>query len=366
MINFIYPLAVGAIALATCNNEPSYTISGTVVEGLDAIKKVYLIESRSYQEQIKRDSAWVVDGKFSFTGRQDSTIYCTLDFYSEKRKYSSCDLFLENGDIKVIAGKMYEHSVTGTPNNDIYQAYKTVKYASMKKTQDLNNRFGFSQATEEEKASHEKRIKEQKDQMQEAFDRFIDSNMHNAVGLHLFLTNGFSIDRQKELLAKMPETYLSHPKVQQVIKNLELKEKTLVGKPFIDFEMPTPDGSTLKLSDVVSKHKYTLIDYWATWCAPCRKEMPHVIEAYNEYGQKGLAIIGISLDNHADKWKAAIKEWKMPWLHMSDLKGWKCEGAALYSVHAVPATVIIAQDGTIVARDLRGEALMAKLAELMK
>ena len=197
-------------------------------------------------------------------------------------------------------------------------------------------------------------------------DRFIDSNMHNAVGLHLFLTNGFSIDRQKELLAKMPETYLNHPKVQQVIKNLELKEKTLVGKPFTDFEMPTPDGSTLKLSDVVSKHKYTLIDYWATWCAPCRKEMPHVIEAYNEYGQKGLAIIGISLDNHADKWKAAIKEWKMPWLHMSDLKGWKCEGATLYCVHAVPATVIIAQDGTIVARDLRGEALMAKLAELMK
>ena len=139
-----------------------------------------------------------------------------------------------------------------------------------------------------------------------------------------------------------------------------------MGKPFTDFEMPTPDGSTLKLSDVVSKHKYTLIDYWATWCAPCRKEMPHVIEAFNEYSQKGLAIIGISLDNHADKWKAAIKEWKMPWLHMSDLKGWKCEGAALYSVHAVPATVIIAQDGTIVARDLRGEALMAKLAELMK
>ena len=94
--------------------------------------------------------------------------------------------------------------------------------------------------------------------------------------------------------------------------------------------------------------------------------MPNVVAAYNEFNKKGFGIVGVSLDNDEAKWKAAIKDLKMPWAHMSDLKGWQCEGAALYGVNGIPATVLVAQDGTIIARNLRAEALKEKLAELLK
>ena len=122
----------------------------------------------------------------------------------------------------------------------------------------------------------------------------------------------------------------------------------------------------MKLSDIIAKNKYTLIDFWASWCGPCRREMPNVIAAYKEYNKKGFGIVGVSLDNDADKWKAAIKEMGMTWDHMSDVKGWQCEGAALYGVNSIPATVLVAQDGTIIERNLRGEAIKEKLAELLK
>ena len=95
-------------------------------------------------------------------------------------------------------------------------------------------------------------------------------------------------------------------------------------------------------------------------------EMPNVVAAYAKYKAKGFGIVGVSLDNDVESWKKAIKDLNITWPQMSDLKGWQCEGAALYGVRAIPATLLVSKDGTIVARDLRGEDLDAKLAELMK
>ena len=112
--------------------------------------------------------------------------------------------------------------------------------------------------------------------------------------------------------------------------------------------------------------KPAIIDLYADWCGPCRMEMPNVVAAYAKYKAKGFGIVGVSLDNDVESWKKAIKDLNITWPQMSDLKGWQCEGAALYGVRAIPATLLVSKDGTIVARDLRGEDLEAKLAELMK
>jgi hypothetical protein len=138
------------------------------------------------------------------------------------------------------------------------------------------------------------------------------------------------------------------------------------GSKFIDFTVPALDGKQVKLADVVAKNKITMVDFWASWCGPCRMEMPNVVEAYKQFHNKGLEIVGVSLDESKEDWAAAVKDMGMNWIQTSDLKGWECEAARLYGVRGIPACVLINQKGEIVGRDLRAEELHARLAELLK
>ena len=142
-------------------------------------------------------------------------------------------------------------------------------------------------------------------------------------------------------------------------------ESANAGVQYIDIELPNPMGRMIKVSDYVSQNKYTLIDFWASWCGPCRAEMSTVVKAYSDYHGKGLEVIGVSLDNDKDAWMNAISQLNMPWPQMSDLKGWDCAGAKAYNVMAIPSNVLVDQQGNIVAKDLRGDDLLNKMAELL-
>jgi thiol-disulfide isomerase/thioredoxin len=137
------------------------------------------------------------------------------------------------------------------------------------------------------------------------------------------------------------------------------------GPQYIDIALPAPDGHIVKVSDYVPKNKYTLIDFWASWCGPCRGEMPTVVKAYNDYHAKGLEVIGVSLDKEKDAWVNAIDKLGMKWPQMSDLMGWQSAGAAKYNIHSIPANVLVDQQGRIVAKDLRGGYLLKKMEELL-
>ena len=195
----------------------------------------------------------------------------------------------------------------------------------------------------------------------------IEANITNPVGVYLLpsYAGAFELDKQKALVEKIPAA-LVNERINKLKAHIETSEKTAVGQKYIDFSMQTPEGKTVSLSDFVSKNKYTLIDFWASWCGPCRKEMPNVVEAYKAFKDKGFGIVGISLDENADKWKEAITALNITWPQMSDLKFWQSEGAQLYAVNSIPHTVLIDGDGTIIARGLHGEGLQAKLAEVVK
>lgn len=156
------------------------------------------------------------------------------------------------------------------------------------------------------------------------------------------------------------------PEVENVeAEGTAMPEGTEIGNKYVDIELPGIQGNMVRLSDYVGKNKYTLVDFWASWCGPCRAEMPHVVRAYAEYHSKGLEVIGVSLDNDHEAWVNAIEQLNMPWPQMSDLGGWNSMGATLYKVRSIPSNVLIDQQGQIVAKDLRGNQLLQTLAELM-
>lgn len=161
-----------------------------------------------------------------------------------------------------------------------------------------------------------------------------------------------------ELQAEMPENF----HVESLISQVSTKRNLAIGKMAPEIALENPDGEVIKLSSL--RGKYVLIDFWAAWCRPCRAENPNVVRVYNEYGGENFEILGVSLDKTREKWLGAIAQDGLPWLHVSDLKFWRSEAAQDYQVSAIPATFLIDPDGKIIAKNLRGASLEAKLKEI--
>ena len=150
-----------------------------------------------------------------------------------------------------------------------------------------------------------------------------------------------------------------------MIDYFEAMDNVAVGKDYIDFTMENLEGESVSLSEYVGKNKYIFIDFWASWCGPCRAEVPGLIEAYGKYKSKGLEIVGVSLDRDKDKWIEGVKDLKMTWPQMSDMKYWESPVVQLYAIKGIPHTVLLDENGTIIANNLRGKMLEAKLSQLM-
>ena len=142
---------------------------------------------------------------------------------------------------------------------------------------------------------------------------------------------------------------------------VDMAAATGINSKFVDLGLPGPQGQTVWVGDYVGKNKLVLIDFWASWCGPCIRELPNVVKAYERFHDKGLEIVGVSLDKDKASWLAAIEQTGQKWPQMSDLKGWDCAGALIYGIQSIPANVLIDDHGKIVARDLRGDALREEI-----
>ena len=360
---FLVLWACAASFAAAMAQTPSYRVTGTV-EGAadgDTVKMAYY---KGWAVVPVADTV-VKDGKFTFAGRQDTAVFRSLSCETAAGT-STTTFILENGDITVrLKSDPNTIEIGGTPANDDWREY----YNEISRLSSMSLDFfrasrdtTLSEAERKANKAEEARLDQAMADYRLAFCR---SHMDQPSGVRVLQDIFDKIDpAEAEALVDKVPAMLQTKEVKDMKQYLTAVRLTKAGGDMVDFVMDTPEGDKLSVSGAAKGCKVLLIDFWASWCGPCRAEMPLVKSLYERYHAKGLEILGVSLDNDAKAWKNAIKQIGLPWLHVSDLKGWQSEGAALYGVRAIPATVLVA-DGKIVARGLRGEELAAKLAELL-
>lgn len=351
--------------LGTFAQQNGYRVSGTVKGAHDG--DTVKIEIFKGWDVITLDSAIVKNGRFTFTGRQNKPAMRYISCGSNGKSLGGAQFILENGDIVVnLDSATFNYDIKGTVLNEAWCKYYNEDERLCGETLDITRQLQDSTLTAAVRAA---KVKEQeaKDAEIAAFRKqTCRQNISNVIGAYILCANNrdFTFDETAELVMQIPAD-VADENVLTLKETVENTLKTALNQPFTDFALDTPDGTKLSVSSIAKKAKVLMIDFWASWCGPCRAEMPNVKAAYAKYHDKGFEILGVSLDNNKEAWLKAINSLGLTWPQVSDLKGWKCEGAELYGVKAIPATVIIV-NGKIVARDVRGEAIEQTLSELLK
>jgi len=363
-------LALSLSPLAAFTQAGDFTIEGKVNRKLDGkFIKIYYEDAKTK----KADSVAIKKGAFKLTGTISLPTVAMLSLGNQENG-DRIDVFLSQGTIRVSAkDSLHYAGISGTKLAiEHEQLAKKLRPADDK----FYNGIGFwkTMPEGEDKKAYLTKLMSGLDAYmlfkREAVHQFVKDYPASYVSLYYLDKNA------PGGLANYETTYPYYSKLSPEIKATPLGKQfgerllrtkgKLTGEAYIDFVSTTPDGKQLSLKEVISKNKYTLVDFWASWCGPCRKENPHVVKTFEDFKGKGFTVLSVSLDEDAAKWKDAIEKDGMPWYHVSSLKGWKEPAAALYNVRAIPQNVLVDSKGTIVATNLRAETLYNKVGELLK
>ena len=359
---------VTAMMMANVSAQNGYTITGTA-EGTVKGDTVFLCEMQGWFAMVPIDTAIVKKGQFQFTGSFDGCVHRYLLAMHKGKVACTSGILLENAPIKVQMFKDEQKNIVeGGPSNALWKEYEEgAQVFDERMATDWKVCLDTTIA-EKDKIKERLVVNTYSDDRRNFTKRFMLQHVGTPVADYLLsqTLSEFKKEEQEQVLELFGQQKNQYFVYKGLMKERKAEAATGVGAQYTDFSMPDPNGKIISISDYVGKNKYTLVDFWASWCGPCRAEMPTVVKAYDLYHAKGFEVVGVSLDNNKPAWVKAIDQLKMPWPQMSDIKGWGCEGAALYNVKAIPANVLIDQQGKIVAKNLRGEDLLNKMAELLK
>lgn len=371
MKNSIVILLTGIIMFSCNSNPDGFTLNGTLRGELKDGTNVYLKKIGENNQPVEVDTATTTNGAFTFTGISDVPELHYI-FVDQLPGYTA--LILENGTIQFNAHRdsMGFADIKGTFQNDSFADY-------MKQSREISLQAQSIQR--DMKAASGEAALALQDEMEELQNEYENFEMEYVKSHPKALISALVLD--KAIATKSiefeeaegiyqslsDELKNSEPgkKVKEGIENLkksaEAGKSTSIGAVAPDFSGPNPDGKEIALKDVLGK--VTLIDFWAGWCRPCRAENPNIVAVYNKYHEKGLNVLGVSLDRTDEAWKKAIAEDGLEWNHISNIAYFDDQIAKLYNVEAIPAAFLLDENGVIVAKNLRGPELEKKVAELL-
>lgn len=372
------------IALMLINGLYSFGQSGYSIKGqigkLGKPAMAYLLTNIEGKQHL--DSVALVKGAFSFKGMLNSPGEATLrlkhdaaiDTPGKRIKIDGISLILGNENITITGKDSLKTAVVIgsllTDESKKVDDYLRPLYA---KYELLNKEFAAQPEAKKQDNTYikelEERAKKIAKEIQDAKISYVKQNPDkymSLMALNSTLGPGFDAIEMEKIFGtinpSLRETYFG----KQVAERIASVKKTQEGVQAADFSQPDVTGKIVKLSDY--KGKYVLIDFWASWCAPCRRENPNLVKAYAQYKDKGFQILGVSLDKAADKakWIKAIADDRLTWTQVGDLKGWENAAAQLYEVKAIPMNFLIDPTGKIIAKELRGESLDEKLKQIFE
>jgi peroxiredoxin len=363
-----------ATLLFACNKDhDGYHISGTI-DGVEDGKKILIQKQNEVGMTFVIDSAFVKNGKFEFEGIAEDIEIVTFQI---DQIQGFVPFVLENEKMNAVIYKdsLNASKVTGSYNNDELIRYnKEVQglYDAIQKFEMENSQAYTDAKAANDTETMDRLLNERKALIQKPNDyneKYIAENNKSYISVLLLqgMLNNPEADYGKVKTyydALSPE--IKATKVgKTLLETLNKVSAVSVGQIAPDFSAPNPEGQMVSLKE--SLGKITLIDFWASWCKPCRIENPNVVALYNEFHDKGLNIIGVSLDREDshDKWTEAIATDNLTWTQVSNLKFWQDPVARLYNIQSIPATFLLDENGRIIAKDLRGEELRNKVAELL-
>lgn len=306
------------------------------------------------------DSAAVKDGKFVLSANMDAVPKVGYVVFKDLKTIEPTRVFLDADVLTLEQSKDNgEIVIKGSETNEAYDKLNQETAEMRNVMADAVKKYRNSKLTQEEFDRVEKVYNEAEKKMKNIVLRYIKDNSDNILGFTLLSDNYYNIGGPvvEQYLRQLPEMFRNDAVYKKMARFVEDDKKCLPGNEYNDVEQKTPEGETKKLSDFVKEGKLTIIDFWASWCAPCRAEMPNMVKIYEDFRNDGVEIVGISLDKDEAAWKKGIQDMNMTWPQLSDLKFWQSKAAEVYGVRSIPMTVIVAPNGRIIQKNVRGKEL---------